>query len=811
MFIPPTPGATAAPAAAAKLSAVLLLLALLNVATAAWATAPNAATVTGRVLDPSGAVIPGATVTLRRPAVGLEVDTRTDELGRFRITGLFPGEYEITAAAKDFSPDTEPLTVSGTGEVSADLTLRPGAFREEITVMDSRLSPSPEAASRIPGSLDVLDAETLENARVFNFSEALRKLPGINVRDEEGFGLRPNIGLRGLNPTRSSKLLLLEDGIPLAYAPYGDNASYYHPPIERFTSIEVLKGSGQIVYGPVTVGGVVNYITPEAPRRFGGHAYLEGGNRSYVNGSLTAGGTWKGFGLLADYTRKQGDGARENIRSGLNDVNFKASRSLGDRHTLAFKFNYYGEDSNITYSGLRQDEWEADPRQNPFRNDFFDGNRYGTSLNHTYAVNSNVLLATNLYASHFSRDWWRQSSNSGQRPNDASDPACGGMENLNTTCGNEGRLRDYYTYGLEPRLKITHRLFGLQNETDFGFRVHFETQKRIQENGPLPWSRSGVRVEFNERRNTALSWFAQNRFVAGKFAVTPGVRIERIYYQRTNRLTGVMGETEMTQVVPGIGVAYSPTQRFTVFAGAHRGFAPPRTEDVISNSTGGVVELDPELSWNYELGFRGLPHRGLRLEATWFRMDYENQIVPASLAGGVGATLTNGGETLQQGLELLTRVDTGILRGSRHNLYFRVAYTWVPTAEFRGARFSSVKGFETVSVTGNRLPYAPEHLLNAAVGYSHPSGVDFFVEAVRIGGQFGDDLNTVAPTPDGQRGLLPGNTTWNATLNYGVESLHSTFFISVKNLLDSTFIVDRSRGILPNSPRLVQAGLKYRF
>ena len=112
----------------------------------------------------------------------------------------------------------------------------------------------------------------LEESRVFTINEALRKVPGVFARDEEGFGLRPNLGIRGLNPTRSSKVLLLEDGIPITYAPYGDNATYYHPPVERFDHIEVLKGSGQILFGPHTVGGVINYITPAVPDAVDGHA-----------------------------------------------------------------------------------------------------------------------------------------------------------------------------------------------------------------------------------------------------------------------------------------------------------------------------------------------------------------------------------------------------------------------------------------------------------------------------------------------------------------------------------------------------------
>ena len=117
----------------------------------------------------------------------------------------------------------------------------------------------------IPGSGMVLDQSVLEESHVFSVNEALRKVPGVFARDEEGFGLRPNLGIRGLNPTRSAKLLMLEDGIPLAYAPYGDNASYYHPPVNRFERIEVLKGSSQIMFGPQTLGGLVNYITPGVP------------------------------------------------------------------------------------------------------------------------------------------------------------------------------------------------------------------------------------------------------------------------------------------------------------------------------------------------------------------------------------------------------------------------------------------------------------------------------------------------------------------------------------------------------------------
>jgi len=774
--------------------------------------AQSSASVSGQVVDQNSAAIGGATVTLHQKGLTSEYIVITDESGKFRISHLRPAEYRLMTSQTGFSTLEKPISLTANENAAIEIVLQPGQVAASVVITSSHLASGPDVVERIPGSIDIIDAQVLENSRAFTSSEVLRKVAGVNLRDEEGFGLRPNIGIRGLNPTRSTKVLLLEDGIPLTYAPYGDNASYYHPPIDRFESIEVLKGSGQIIYGPQTIGGVINYITPKPPERREGSITITGGTRNYFNGQLTYGGTVGNTGLLFGFTRKQGEGSRENIRSGLNDLNFKSVTTLTPRQAVTFKFNYYGEDSNVGYSGLREDEFRANPRQNPFRNDFFYGDRVAASLTHAYVFSPDVALTTNLYGSYFRRYWWRQSSNSNERPNDASDPLCGGMANLNSTCGNQGRLRRYIFAGLEPRLRITKEILGQRSETDLGFRVHFEDQERVQKNGDRPNSRDGAVVENNERRNQAYSTFIQNRFILGSVTITPGLRIEHVRYRRTNRLLGVTGETSLTQAVPGLGVSYTPNHRLTMFAGVHRGFAPPRTEDVINNSTGGSIDLEPELSWNYEAGVRARPHPAVRAESTFFRMDYENQIVPASLAGGVGSTFTNGGKTLHQGVEISVAFDTATILRRRYNLYLRSAYTFLPVADFRGIRFSSVPGFTGTSVTGNRLPYAPEHLLNASVGYAHLSGIDTFLEAVYVDSQFSEDLNRIDPiTANGQTGLIPSYTIWNATLNYRLERFHTTLFVTAKNLFDRLYVADRARGLLPGPPRGVQAGFKFEF
>ncbi len=812
-------------------SSVLFLLALLQSPPSSDASA----TLRGLVLDPSGAAVATARVVLASGPQGVAASgiqgvaasglqgvgisganasgtrlTRTDAGGRFELSSLPAGTYTVLVEAPGFEKARADVMLAADGERSVTITLEIAALEASVTVGVERLGSREPLEPRLPGSYEIVDRAELDRSHAPSVNEALRKISGVVARDEEGFGLRPNIGLRGLNPTRSSKVLLLEDGIPLTFAPYGDNASYYHPPIERFESIEVLKGSGQVAYGPSTIGGVINYLTPMPPAHPSGTAMFSAGNRSFFDAVATYGSSRGSLGFFVDAMRKQGDAARKNTHSALSDFSGKLVASPSAAQVVTAKGNYYRERSQVGYSGLRQDEYVRDPRGNPFENDAFRGDRVGGSLSHHIAVGSRFTLASSGYVSRFVRHWWRQSSNSAQRPNDSADPACGGMANLLTTCGNEGRLRRYVSGGLESRARLR---WGRAGDSDFGARMHAELQDRRQENGDTPTARSGVLVESNERRARAVSGFVQHRFAWKNAAFTPGVRVEHLMFERTNRLAnagrGVSGETTVTEVIPGLGASVRLHERAVFFAGIHRGFAPPRVEDVISN-TGGLVDLNAELSWNSEVGVRSRVGSTGRLDATVFRMAYSNQIVPASLAGGAGAVLTNGGRTLHQGFEVSGRVDAAPDQGWLRGFYGRGSYTYLPNAAFTGTRFSAIKGFESVSVSGNRLPYAPRHFGSASVGYAYSTRVDGFVELVSTSRQFGDDLNTIPGTADGQRGLIPSTATWNAGLNVRLPG-RVTLFATIHNAADRTYIADRTRGIVPGPPRRLQAGLKVHF
>jgi Fe(3+) dicitrate transport protein len=729
-----------------------------------------------------------------------------------------------------------------------------GSAHEEVlrVPLTEVIGTGPEALDHIPGSGRVVtQKEIWENHRL-TVNETLREVPGVNVRDEEGLGLRPNIGIRGLNPTRSRKVHIMEDGVPIMLMPYGDPTSYYFPPIFRMDRIEVLKGSGQLLYGPQSIGGVINLITRMPPATPQGNIEFRGGNLNYFNTHLNYGGTWGKSGYLADYTHFQSDSPRfTNNRVTVDDVTFKSVQELTDRTTLLYKFNYYGEDSGLGYQGMTQADWaiRGADRQTPFTNDQLDFKRVGAHVAVQHMFNASFSSTTNFFGHWIERDWkraYQQGIDSAGNP--VGGPVQGNAVPVSSFSAvphpvfNFTNAREYFVYGVEPRFHLTHRLFGITSEADFGARAMFERSDRKQflnfQNGPggtsacfNQFNTDGSCLNENNVRNTAAySLFFQNRFfVTEQITVTPGFRVENVNYEQFNKLpvTGeAHGKTSFTEVLPGIGVTYTPTNKYTVFAGVHRGFAPPAISDAVTGafSTGPTTinDLNAELSWNYELGLRSTPLPWLGYEVTLFQMDFQNEVISQSVAGGIGSTLTNGGRTRHKGIEFAAKADLLDMLAGRDNdqdITMDVNYTWVAQAEFKGIRNSSVSGDQllpdeaaVVSVSGNRLTYAPRHMLTAGLGYTNrPFGFNARVEAQCISDMFGDDRNTHDPTPNGTRGIISGWCVMNAAVNQYVKPIKTTFFLVGKNLLDQLYMVDRSRGIYPGLPLMVQAGARWTF
>lgn len=770
----------------------------------------SAGVIQGTILDPDGRAVPGASVEI----IELNRRVTSDGAGMYRFANLPAGDCTIKIAAEGYNAAASPLIKVANGVViTEDISF--AEVRGSINQVDV-VGTDRDDIAEIPGSVAVITSEELRSSHPIDANEVLRRVTGVHIREDSGpVALRLNIGIRGLNPDRSRQILVLEDGIPLALAPYGEPELYYSPPIDRMQRVEILKGSGSILYGPQTIGGVVNFITPDPPQRAGGSFEIVGGQRDFLNFKTNYGGTVGKLGLYGSFLRKQGDGFRQ-FNFGVTDFTGKLNYALTDNQTLGAKISLYDENSNSTYLGLTQRQFEIDPNGNPVPGDRLKVNRYFGSVNHQFVPNSTTLVNTTVYAYNTVRNWRRQDFDRARVAGRSylsvfgDETIPGDAIFLRNGAGN--RNREFNVAGIESRLSKEYSIAG--NRSNFTGGAHFVYEKAFDDyiQGATSTSSDGILRDAETRPARGASLFAQNRFTIGKrFTVTPGLRYERYKYERhitrarvNNIPTDVdlRGEDKVSAFVPGVGVTFQPVERLTIFAGVHRGFAPPRVKDAVSSS-GVPVQLDAEYSWNYETGVRYAARNGFNAEATFYVLDFENQIIPASQSGGATSTLINAGETLHRGIELQAGFDFGRLFDLRHRITTDFRFTNLAVAEFRTGIFDR-----------NRLPYAPENLFSFIAGYRHPRGFGTQYDATFVGSQFADNRETTRPNADGQIGLIPSYTLHNLSIDYERRFERFTIapFVTIKNLTNRVYISSRApEGIQPGLFRQANVGLRVQF
>ena len=738
--------------------------------------------------------------------------TTTDKNGKFFLEKINAGDHSLAGSYIGYIKLSLNISVLSGQTSSVDLLMEPTTLKSPQVFV---IGESSLALQRIPGSGTLISSVRLLQTRPLSGNEILRQIPGIHVQEEEGLGLRANISIRGLNPDRSRTVLMLEDGVPVALAPYGEPEMYYTPPIDRMSGIEIVKGSGSILFGPQTIGGVINYITVDPRNAPEGRMIIQGGQNGFLLAQAQFAKKYENSAMLVNVLRKQADSIRD-IFFNVTDVLTKMTINLSQKSSLGFKLNAYDEISNSTYVGLTQKLYDTDPNFNPVPDDRLKIRRYSTSATHQYNLNSKSVLKTTFYAYQTTRNWQRQD----YRYSDD------GTEIIvKNSTGN--RNRTFEVIGLEPRLKLDFSVANFRNEFDAGIRIHSERAHEQRINGETGNSNTGVIRDDEIRSGKAISAFIQNRiFLNERLSLTPGIRVERFSYERNisrTRVTNAEGERIPTDVdlrsgddllefIPGLGVSYVPNNSITLFAGAFRGFAPPRIKDAITVTDGGYeavsVELDAEESLNLELGTRMEALKGVSLEATVFMMDFKNQIIPTSESGGAATDLpkVNQGQTLHKGIEGNLGFDLGRLLGMKSALSMNIGYTYV------NAEFSTDRFIKEVNVKGFRLPYAPQNLISLRFRYSHPVGLSLGLNGSYVSSQFADNVNTVEGSPNGRTGLIPSYQIWDLSGQYQFHNLPLRGFLSVKNIFDRKYIVSRRpEGIKPGLFRQMMIGFDYLF
>ena len=595
---------------------------------------------------------------------------------------------------------------------------------EEVVVIGSK-----DAIRKIAGSGGLIEEKELDRMDYTDLNQILSSIPGIYFREEDGFGLRPNIGIRGATTDRSQKITMMEDGILIGPAPYSAPAAYYVPNVARHSSIEVLKGPSSIKYGPHTVGGAINYVTSELNREEVAEIDLSGGSDGYFKFQALLGKDFGEVSILLDALRYQSDGFKTLDNSGdtgfyRNDINAKIrwEPESDKAQSLSLKLGFADEDADETYLGLTNADFAADStRRYPASQlDNFQSEHRQLHLNYALQMTDTTRLNVKAYLNEFERAWNKfDGLMSGTAPQKIlTNPelyanqyrVLSGIANStgsdSDTIDVTNNDREFSSRGLQISTTTAYSFSNVDNELSFGIRLHKDEVDRdhrkagfLMESGNLV--DNGIdypsKVQ-NHAESEAVSLYASNRFYINQLEIELGVRYEDIEGDLTNHILAVTKSNDQSKVLPGLSALWGVSESTSLFAGVHKGYSP--------RSPGSSADQAEE-STNYEYGLRyNQENRGF--EIVGFHSDYENLLGRCRVSdfGCNPGEEFSGGEVKISGAEL-----SGSLQhqfDNDLNLSVSLNYTYT-NSEFQESFLSTFSQFGLVR-EGDELPYLPESI-----------------------------------------------------------------------------------------------------
>ncbi len=707
---------------------------------------------------------------------------------------------------------------------------------DEVVLSANVILGSKYQAENRTGSAYYISPQELATFNYTDVNRVLRSVPGVNYYEEDGFGLRPNISLRGTSPERSAKITLMEDGVLIAPAPYSAPAAYYFPSVARMQAVEILKGSSQVQYGPYTTGGAINMLSTQIPEDF--NAFLSASYGNYNSGRLHAklGDSKERFGYMIEYLNFNSDGfknldSRGNTGFDKNDLVAKfrvnTGRAASLQQSLEFKFQYSDEQSNETYVGLTDADFSATPfrRYAGTAEDEMINDHKQFMLTHLLAFSDNFHITTNAYYNGFTRNWYKLDgvTLNGERRGVSgilSDPL-NNSEYLDVITGAadspddallvKANARGYISKGLQTKFDYHWTGENTFHDVEVGVRYHYDEEDRFQfidgyriTDGSMIRTSSGVPGTNANRISdaTALATFALYRFKYKELTLTPGLRYENIRLGRTDfgtsdieRLgTSLSVRENRTDVwIPGMGFNYN-FDKFSVFGGVHKGFSPPTSRE----------DEKAEESINVELGSR-FRLNGISGEVIGFYNDYSN-LLGSDLAatGGTGSLEQfNAGEVKVQGIEILLNYDF-LQSHDKLKLPLTFAYTFTDT-EFQSS-FGSAEDIWGDVTTGDELPYISKHQFNTTLSLEHKSF------DINLSGRYNGEFRTRAgqgPIPSDER--VPSSFVLDLAGAYHINP-NASLTLNFINMLDEKYAVARvPAGLRPGHPLGAYLGVRLQY
>ncbi len=748
------------------------------------------------------------------------------------------------------------LIARGTAAIAAlSVALPVQAADGDASVLDKiMVVGNPANVEDMPGSAQIVTAEEIRRQNTDDVNRVLRQVPGVYVREEDGFGLFPNISLRGVDTTRSAKVTIMEDGVLTAPAPYSAPAAYYTPTIGRMSGVEVLKGSSQIKYGPQTTGGVINYLATPIPLKetvylkSSAGTYDASGQFSDLRTHAYYGNTYSTeagqFGLLIEGYARQNNGYKRidetaDFRSGENtgfaktDPMIKLSwePNTGMYQRLEFKYGRSELDADETYLGLAESDFTANPlrRYAASRFDNIRSTQTRSYLRYALSPNDDFDIIATLYNNDFKRNWYKLKDLRNVNGNTIKlSEALAGKQNGEGLACIKGQLtcilrvrannRSYNTRGIDT---VAYYRFGseaVQHEVSAGVRYNIDKVRRYQwdddyaqaANGTITSMTPGTPGGAGNRlqKTKALAVYLQDTIEAGQWSFVPGIRYETLDqtyedYAKPDK----SGTNTLSMLAGGLGVAYEINDNWTGFGGAYRGFSPPSPSGAVKSG------LKEETSLSLEAGARYTNRRqALAAEATAFVTTFNDLIVIDNI-GGAGANQDeNFGKVRSMGLELAAQYDAGIANGWPFRNPWYATLTYTNAVQLNDAKSTDAESIFSYGKKGNKVPYIPDLALSLGTGID-TGNWGAFVSTSYVSATYASAANTdqqVSPdgNPDARYGKTDSYFVADASAFYRA-SKHVKLFAGAQNLLNSEYIVSRQpAGPRPGMPRFAYAGIE---
>jgi Fe(3+) dicitrate transport protein len=774
-------------------------------------------------------------VTIRLEEVNLS--TLTNSNGEFKFSNLNAGEYNVII----IHPGYRKIRVSVILELNKNLTTTFYLSEEvldlpEAVIKHISLTGGEQGIKELPGSAYYLSPKELEKFNFSDINRVLRSVPGVNIQEEDGFGLRPNIGLRGTGVERSSKITLMEDGILIAPAPYSSPAAYYFPTIGRMQAIEILKGSSQIKYGPFTTGGAINFISNQIPSDLHVKLSLTGGSFGGRNVHAFIGNSTTHFGYSVEALNFSSDGFKVLDNGGNTGfdksdfiVKFRINTKLTARYfqSLTFKAGNTNENSADTYLGISKEDFDKTPyrRYAASQKDQMLSTQTQISATHVIKARRFLNITTVVYRNNFHRNWYKLDA-----VKDSSGAKIGIASLLNGTTNYteayailkgqssensdalfvKGNNRTYYSQGVQTVVGLDFKTGKIYHDIDLGFRIHEDNMDRFQyedqyrmSNGSMLLTAAGtLGLESNRISNAlAAASYIQYKLIYKRLTATSGLRHEHIVLSEKDfgntdpTRTGLNLKTTQNKVdvfIPGIALDYKINLKLAAFAGVHKGFAPPGTVD----------GTQPEESINYEGGFKYYT-KGISSQVVVYFNDYKN-LLGADLAAGGGTgsgAQFNGGKAESKGVEFQFIYD--VLSKSKKNfaMPLTIGYTFTD-ARFKSDFKSTFGDWGTVE-NGDMLPYLSAHQISANLTLENSKF------SVNLGTKYNSEMRTVAgfgAIPSDE--LIPAFFVMDAGVKFQIHK-NISIVANAINLTNKVYLVStRPAGLRPGMPRAFQIGLK---